>query len=218
MRRKHSITLFLLIFGVILVSSCEKESRTVVNGTVKDKMTGNAIEGAAIGFNIKHNENTSSGNEYKNVYSDLSGKFSTENDSPISFFDIKKNGYVSKGGSDNFISIDQHHVNDLIIEMIPKDGHISFNVENLKSYIDSVYVTIYSPVQHVEGPISSGIILRKWIKVESNTIKNEVVDLASEEFATIYWGANAFMPFTNAPFKDSIFLLRDDTVNFTIHF
>jgi len=215
------IFLFALTIASLTFLSCKKERLTIVNGTVVDKITGQPIPDVYISIQIKHKPATdgSSNNETDYIKTGIDGKFNFEKYLPVQFFDMKKSGYLPKGGSTGFINIRQDEINNLIVEMIPKNALLDLKINNSTNQPDSVYVAIYSPAQHSEAPISSGIILRKGYTIQSMSEHNVLINLASDENIDIYWGFSP-LPYnvSTSLFHDNIFISRNDTTSHVISF
>lgn len=102
--------------------------------------------------------------------------------------------------------------------MIPKDGTLKLDFNNNTGAIDSLYVTIYSPIQDSILNLSNGIILGPTFFVQGLSPDSFVFNLASEQIVDIYWGSTRI--FSNglvlAPHKDSFYITRNDTTTYTI--
>lgn len=46
----------------------------------------------------------------------------------------------------------------------------------------------------------------------------ELIAFPSEEFVKVHWGTHDFSSFDDAIFKDSVFIIRNDTAAYSIHF
>lgn len=207
-----------LCLGVFL--SCgKKDSPTVVNGTVIDKNTGSPIEGVFIAFQITHKGEPPNNIETRYVNSDQNGNFHFEHDQPVHIFDLRKTGYLTKGGSSNFTFIKQGELNNLAFEMIPIDGNLSLTLENVNNQFDTIFVGVYSPTLDSETVFSNGIVSINAYIIPFGVPLQEDIELASNESVVIYWGFTPSMSlFETAPNKDTIFITENQTTFHTIHF
>lgn len=220
-------SLFSLISGLIFFSaslfSCQKElPPTIITGVVTNKTTGSPVTGAYIDCSLRKENWTPSQTKNNSTYTDFEGRYRLEIPQEYTFsfsaiYSITKYlTYVDPIRS-NEIIIGETNIIDAAL--IPKDGILRLRFQNDLILQDSLYVNLFSPTSAAQ-PYIGGLFAPEKLPIVSTFqgVYEELFALPSEEFVTIYWGTNAFMPFTSAPFKDSIYLLRDDTVNFTIHF
>ena len=140
---KKSLCYYTAILFLAL-SSCHKETKpTVVNGTVVDKKTGAGIDHAVVTFSIYHQNNEPDfPYQFVEVATDVNGKFSYENSSPTQLFDIYKKGFLEKGPGGVHTPIILHEINDITIPLIPIDGILRLNIENLLGQHDSIFIGI----------------------------------------------------------------------------
>jgi hypothetical protein len=197
--------------------SCSKDPLTTVNGTVVNKITGEPIGGATISFRIENENNQYS--EYKYLSTNHNGEFVFTHNKPIQIYDVLKKDYLPKGPGADIPSIVRGEINDIKIELVPKDGMLKLNINNNSGVLDTIYVGIYSPFQEAEFGPSNGVIFRELFNLDGLTSLDKVLSLASEETIDIYWAFSP-LPFdiTTVPLHDSIYVTRNDTTSFTISF
>jgi len=194
---KKNILLFLpvLLLCFSILFSCRKDSSTIINGTVIDKITGEPIDSALIKYTITHERANGSGtwDDLQYVYSDKTGNFFIENILPLGIFSVQKVGYVTKGQ----VGVKNENVNDITIKMAPNDGLLSLRVENLLGVHDTIFLAIYSPTLKSEADISGGKVKLPipFLILVNGQSYSQTIPLASDQDVTIYWD---FKPITYA--------------------
>lgn len=208
-----STTLFLLT-----VAACDKDKMTTVNGTVVDKVTGAAVQGAHITFLVYHKDNPSPNNySFPSVSSDQLGQFSFNSNEPSQIYEIIRGGYLYKGSGMPPIKLGE--INEVKIALVPTDGMLKLNINNNSGMLDTIYLGIYSPFQEAEFGASEGVIFRESFIVENLNSFDKILNLASEETITVYWGFTPLQfDIKTAPFHDSVYVTRNDTTTFSISF
>lgn len=214
-----------LLFCFLVLSfglgACHKDKLTTVNGIVVDKHTGLPIDNALVEFWISHKDTPAPNNyELRDTYTDENGKFTFQSEDPLSVHWVVKDGYLPKGLGTDVVVIEQGKTNDVIINMIPKDGILKLNFEDNNAKYDTIYVSIYSALQEAELGLSHGVILGYPFFVQGLFPQSETINLASEETAHIYWSSYpvATSHIQLSPNHDSVFVVRNDTTNFKISF
>lgn len=215
---KKNLLLFLpaLVLCSFMLFSCRKDSPTIVNGTVVDKITGEPIDSALIKYTITHEPSIdgSANVEPRYVYSDNAGNFFIENIRPLGIFSVQKVGYVTKGQ----VGVKNENVNDITIKMVPNDGLLSLRVENLLGVHDTIFLAIYSPTLQSEADISGGKVklpIPILILVNGQSYA-QTIPLASDQDVTIYWD---FKPITySTAFQSSATIVKNDTVFYNISY
>ncbi len=207
-----------IILFLLLAASCHKDKTTIVNGTVVDKITGTPIQGARITFSVYHKDIPPPNHrEFPSISSDQMGEFSFSNEDPLQILEISKAGYIFKG--QGMPAIQRGEINEVKLEIIPKDGILKLNISNSTGLTDTIYYGIYSPAQEKEYAISHGVFFRESIIVEGLNSKTKIINLASEELISIYWDfAPLQFDIKTAPFHDSVYITRNDTTDFNISF
>jgi hypothetical protein len=103
--------------------------------------------------------------------------------------------------------------------MIPTDGTLKLEVENLTGEQDSIYVGAYSHTMLLEHRFSNGYIAfqKPALPFLLGQAYVQNIPVTSEGAILVYW---SFDPSTKsvsfAPFRDSIFVTRGDTASFRI--
>ncbi len=104
------------------IASCDKDKTTTVNVKVLDNKTGEPIAGAYASIRISHDENQPPNNiEFKSVDTDEKGEFSFSHSKPFQIYDVNRGGYLKKGIGSNIPIINQGEINEVTIQLIPKD-------------------------------------------------------------------------------------------------
>ncbi|MDX1911921.1 MAG: hypothetical protein SFV22_10570 [Saprospiraceae bacterium] len=209
--------LFPSVLLALLFVAC-KEKTTLVNGRVVDKHTGQAIDSAVVVFRITSKDDPYNTRDIS-VYSDHDGRFYFESELSLGIYWVIKEGYLQKGVGTHVVDIEQHKMNDIVIEMIPKDGFLSINCINSTGSEDTLYLGIYSGLQDSELGLTNGVMARDTVIVGNNSTVSRLTGLASGETVEIYWD---FIPLpfyiTEAPNRGSAIIVREDTAAFDIFF
>ncbi len=214
---------FLLSFSVFLIglAACDKDKTTRVNGTVIDKVTRDPLSDALVEFRISHNEVAPPNNyEFQTVFTDVDGKFNFQSYDPFSIYQVMRQGYLPRGQGTLVVPL-HTGLNDVIIEMIPRDGVLKLNLENSAGIHDTIYVAIYSALQESALGLSYGYILKTHYEIPSASSKEVTLGLASEENIDIYWSFTPWPTFSSiklSPYHDSVYIIRSDTTSFNISF
>jgi len=210
------LAFFLSFMGLV---ACHKDKTTNINGTVVDKVTGEPIDSASILISIYHEKIPPPNNyEYNYLRSNELGKFSFASSLPISIRDVTKEGYLSKGIGGNKPTVIQSEVNDITLEMIPKDGWLKLGLNNT-GQSDTIYIGVYSPLKQEEFGDWPVVVANTHFFVQSMSSQNVILNLASEQIIDIYWGFSPLpVPFATAPFHGTSQIIRNDTTVFNITF
>jgi hypothetical protein len=219
MKKIYALPALSLLF---LLSAC-REKDTVINGRVIDKHTGAPIPEVRITFAISHGEPGL--HAPVTVFSGENGQFSApqmEGATGIEVFEMKKAGYLGKGGGNKVVDINQGAVNDVEIFMIPIDGILKIEIENLTGQQDTVYFGLYSEITYSEKNTTLGYVSppQPSLPFGLGQTYKKYVSLPSGEYALIYWSFYR-IPYPArlldyAPFRDSILILKGDTTSLKI--
>ena len=219
----HFFNSLRVVAGVTLLSfaSCKKDlPPTIINGVVTDKVTGASISAATVIFQFIYPGHD--GGEYSKfvtLSTDIEGKFSHTQDSEYSekYSEVRKNGFVTHP----HLSFKRGMENNLEIQLIPKDGILKLNISNTSGTVDPLHIVLLNPSMDAEAKgLPAEIKVQPYPLLLGNN-ENHVAfyDLPSGEFTKISWGFNDFFPnVTLAQFMDSIYLVKGDTVEFSIDF
>jgi len=215
----HLISSILLSSFLILLFACGKEAPapTVINGKVTDKKTGEPIEGAKVYIDFRTEKQVSGSlvteHEYVSLSTDAQGEFQYTHDANYTntYSEIGKVGYAPQSP----LNIRKGEVNNLGIQLIPNDAILRLELINDTGQFDAIYVVLKNPSY---GPLY-GINLPHFpVVVPIGEKYTTYFYLPSEEFSQIYWGFTYFPGSSAAPFRDSVYLVMDDTTSFTISF
>lgn len=216
----HRNTLLLLGIAACLLSACNREKSTQINGTVVDSVTGAPIGSARVTVSIEHKPTRDHGVSYQyiDLVTDARGQFSFENELKVSIGEVLKPGYVYHTGTG--AKLTQDDVNDLNIALVPEDGFFRLNVVNEQASSDSVFIRVFSQIQLDEAGISSGKILKKTVPLFSAGTNEFFISSASEAYLKIYWSFSPVMydKLEDYPFVDSVYIARQDTASYTLTF
>lgn len=208
-------TFFLLFFA------CGKEepSPTVINGKVTDKKSGLPIEGASviIDFTTEKSVNGSIKIEHETVTlsTDAQGEFQYTHDAYYTgmYSEVRKEDYVPR----THLKIRRSEVNNLEIELVPKDGTLRLEISNENGQKDSIYVIIENPSFLLEiGPLGEIYLDTFPLILAVGEKYVEYHDLPAEEFTKIHWGHDYFASSSTSPFQDSVLLILQDTTTYKL--
>ncbi|MEZ4927383.1 MAG: hypothetical protein R3A50_13985 [Saprospiraceae bacterium] len=212
------VLLFMVAIFVLGGQACHKEKPlTVINGKAIDKFTGLPIEDVRVEFveNVNYKDIIHS---YK--YSDSLGLFYFSSNFDTEISSAYKPGYVyKKSYPGGIIPItEEEKTNKISLSFIPEDAFLRLRLENIPGLPDSIYIVVHSPIRRVEsGSAFANILEEKYSFPEP--LKEIIIPAASNQMLGIYWG---FTPLptqlSNSAFVDSVFITKNDTVNYTISF
>lgn len=218
----HCTTFFIFILGSFL--ACKKDPPTpptIITGTVTNKTTGEPVAGAYIDCSIRKDDEYSDPYQDHSTYSDFDGIYRLEIPYGYShdFSNVYQIGFLPFVDPQRSIEIREAETNIVDVALIPTDGFIRLIMHNDLPTNDALYVNFFSPTRALQPYIGGALIpLNLPFVLPTAGIREELFALPSEEFVTIHWGTAPYTPSTNSPFRDSIYLSRNDTVAFNIHF
>jgi hypothetical protein len=220
MPRTHCLLPLLLFASFLLIAfACKKEvPPTVINGKVTDKKTGEPIEGAVTDLDFTTEKTVSGSIKTEHIIvtlkTDTQGQFqyTHEDDFDGLFSQIYKTGYAPRSPVGK---IRRSEVNNLEIQLIPKDAILRLKLSNDTGQFNAIYVILKNPSY---GPLY-GINLPHFpVMLPVGEKYTSYLHLPSEEFSQIYWGFSYFPGSYAAPFQDSVYLTLNDTTDFVISF
>lgn len=211
------LSLLLLLF---LSVSCGREALppTIIKGTVTDKKTGAPIRGAIAYFYFLYDGYD--GTEYsdsKTLRTDSDGKFSLEQDSEYKSTDsyVSHDGYISKQSVLFYKGIE----NVIDLKMLPVDGVLKLEIQNLNHQYDSIYVIFENPSYVAEAGYLKEIFLDEFpLVLHQDSTYIKYLPLPSEEYTKIHWGFSYFTSLEKAVFRDSVYLTLHDTTTYKIDY
>jgi hypothetical protein len=212
--------IFLFLCNIFFQAFCNKEtSETIVNVKIIDKKSGTPVEGAVCYIEFYNKEGNNTYTEPQSFLSDQDGKVYFSENRPydgISFSTVTKTGY----NTHVHLGIKIGTVNNLEIKLIPIDGILRLKIVNANGLHDSVWVALENPslVSESKGLTSRTLLSKTPTTLLQSDSIVECFNFTSEEFTKIYWDFTYYNDLQSAMFRDSIFLLLHDTVNYTILF
>lgn len=216
------LPLLLIFLGLAPFISCHKEGPpTIITGLVTNKTTGEPVAGAYVDCFIRKDDWPSPRTKDHSTYSDAGGNYRLEipDGYRYGFSNIYQVGFLPYVDPARSIEIRDGEINVVDAALIPTDGFLRLKMHNDLSQNDSLYVQFFSPTR-ASQPYIGGTFVPSNLPfiLPFNGFKEELFALPSEEFATVYWGTKNDPLHGILPFRDSIYLLRNDTVEFNIHF
>lgn len=223
MKNFRANSLFLTFISLLLGFSCSKEPAvTTVKGRVVDGETGAYIVGATItGYLYKVLDKGEITGEVKFSKTDNQGYFSIDDAPEGAFFSsivISKDGYVNKKIENN--KFKKGISNDLgSLPMVPRNGFLNFSAINTTGQ-EKLWVIFYSKIVEIETAGTVSATKKTPVLMPKNSMYNELISTASNEYLYIFWGTNfnGYNQLKDMPHKDSVYMLRKDTVDFTIDY
>jgi hypothetical protein len=220
----HFISPLLLSAFSILLFCCGKEEPppTVVTALVTDKKTGKPIEGAKV--YVEFYSNNSSGTKEitsKSILTDANGKAHISHETNCDgtlFSTVTRKGYNTKAHLPMIRCGDSNHIE---VKLIPQDGVLKINIENVTGQNNSIWVALRNPSYSFEANgLSDLIFLQHFpLSISQGELYSEYFDLTSEEYTSVFWGYENFMPtYNTANFCDSVYINLSDTTVFFIAF
>jgi len=174
------ISPLLLLSFLILLFACGKEASgpTVINGKVTDKKSGLPIEGAVINIDFQQLSGLIVTNhEYKQFATDQQGEFHYTHNSDYdgTYSDVGKGGYVTQSP----LGIKRGEINNLEIQLVPKDGTLRLELSNDTGQFDSIYMLLRNPSY---GPLYAINLPQFPVVLPAGEKYTTYFDLPSEEF------------------------------------
>jgi hypothetical protein len=217
---RHCFILYLFAAIVSISLSCQKETPfTIIRGIVTNKTTGEPVEGAYLACSyIMENGRPKD----ISTYSDAQGKYSLEipQTNSFSFSAVYHLGkYLTLVGPTRSVEIRTGETNQVNVALIPTDGFLRVKFQNDIPQNDSLYLYFFNPINESQFAIGGWVSPKELPFVLPDVGSyQKVFEFPSEVYTSFYWGFHAFTPQLNASLRDSVFLPRNDTVDFTIHF
>ncbi len=221
---KKNIFLYPALFIVGAFLACKKDSPgppTIITGTVTNKITGEPVAGAYIDCSIKKDDAPAEPKRDHSTYSDSDGIYRLEIPDGFrhSFSSIYQVGYLPYVDPKRSIEIRDGETHFVDAALIPTDGFLRLKIENDLPASDSLFVIFINPTRTVQPYIGGAVFPKKYPYVlMTGGSFQEIFAFPSEEFTTVEWGPQSFSPSINPSNRDSVYLIRNDTVDFTIHF
>lgn len=216
----------ILLLTVLLCTfySCKKDPPpTVLEGNVIDSESGAPIPNALIEIIIcKLDKIGLCKYIYKSVLSNQNGFFSYTLGSDA------ESGSLSAISADNYIfkkligeqyKWQKERVNYFSIPLIKSDGALKIIIRNVTGQHDFVNIEINNPTLISEADELSGRIVLFPVNLSTGEEKEYIFPLISNEYTKIFWGFDYFNHNNIQPeFQDSVFLLLNDTLTYSITF
>jgi hypothetical protein len=210
----------LFIFVHLAFFSCKKEGPpTIITGTVTNKTTGEPVEGAYLDCSYTLDNGRPRDNS---TFSDYEGKYQLEipQEHSFSFSAVYYVGkFLTFVGPTRSIEIKTGERNVVDIALIPNDGFLRVNLQNDLPSNDSLYLYFFNPINAAQFAIGAWVTPKGLpFVLPAGGTHQAVFGFPSEVLTTFYWGTQKFSPGLDVSLRDSVFLSRNDTVDFTIHF
>lgn len=221
---KKIIFLYISLFILGSFLACKKDPPsppTIITGTVTNKTTGEPVGGAFIYSSLRKEDWPPPRTQDNSTFSDSIGKYRLEipNGYKFSVAEVYRLGFLPNAAPLFSVEIHEGETNIVDVALIPTDGFIRLIMHNDLPTNDALYVIFFSPTRALQPYIGGSLIPPNLpFVLPTANIREELFALPSEEFVTIHWGTAPYTPSTNSPFRDSIYLSRNDTVAFNIHF
>jgi len=205
---------YLILGFILLLASCQ--NTTSIDGIVQNAHTGKPISGARFDIVYEYSDgkaNTKSGGQNFKTGSDGKFHFSDKCIWSTHIPDITATGYALKRGP----HIEDNDCNKLVIELIPLDGNLNINVNNLTGQHDSLFFIVQNKCQY-------------WYywSVDNQTPKIYPIHLkVGEKYSENFYackgedtrvGWTFIRPTNGFVFQDSVHIEFTDTTNYTINY
>ena len=219
--KKTSTPILFLLACCALFADCHKEKLpTIIKGKVTNSVTGEPVADAGVQSSIS-NPNIGVNGKDNSTNTDLEGNYvlTIPPGYAWSFSNVYKPGFLPKVDPSMGHTFECGAENILDIELIPEDGFIRFILKNDLPQHDSLFIHYVSPIRQAQPYIGGLQTIEPYpVALFEGGSSEEIERFASEELIKIYWDYKDFKSIYVAPFSDSIYVSRYDTVDYTIHF
>lgn len=210
----------LLLFSTLL-PSCDKDKPTVLTGKIRDKVTGLPIEKAL--FNVDIVVLGDDGASYvksEYIFTDKEGSFSysiTETDKEyIGACSVSKPGYIPVPNPSS-AGYKRGGVNEYDVMLTPLDGTLNVTFLNKNAALNDLSFVVFNPF-YVNEPYFHGTVYLKKnpVKLLANQSYTEALKMPAGILAYLYWGEKWTGSYQNAPYKDSVFIKRNEVTEYLL--
>lgn len=215
--------IFALLVCYVFLPSCEKGKLTTFSGKVRDKVTGEPVEKAMFSVFITEYGDTRTtypGQDSDFTFTDKEGKFMLnfwETDkrhaSPCC---VSKAGYRPKHSFPDSQTGENQYDN---IILTPLDGALKLTFLNEKGVVKSLSLVAFNQL-YVDKPFFNGIFVpsKAPLKLLQAQSFIDTIQMPAGTFVHLYWGESWSGGYTNAPFKDSVFVKRNEITEYSIYY
>lgn len=216
-------SLSLLVLATLLCSlfSCKKDTPrlpTIVKGTVVDSKTGEPIPNALIEISNRVPKDIGFDNIPEYALSNLQGNFSytVRSDAAYaSLFSISAENFAYKRTDSANYKVIMETTNEYSIPLIRSDAVLVLYIKNQTGQQNNVYITINNPTvaSEAKSPLYYSPVF------STGEDQYLTLPLVANEYTKIYWSLENFISNQTIPtHRDSVYLLLNDTLNYSIIF
>lgn len=215
---------FLILLSVIVFFSCKKEPpSTIIKGIVIDSKTNTPIRNASVEiWSCITNKIGLCDYIYDATKSDRNGLFSYTLKLDAQYGNLNSvltDNYVFKKIVGEEFKSYPGKVNEFTIPLIKLDGALKITIKNETGQHDFVHVVVYNPTSISEADSISGLVILYPVDLAAGEEKEYIIPLVANEYTTIAWGFDYFHSnHTASAHQDSVFLLLNDTLNYSIFY
>jgi hypothetical protein len=152
--------------------------------------------------------------DYFSVYtfSNTNGEYEYALDGDFTGMSLIKEGYVGYDG--HVFKVNDGETNTINVSLVPRDGFLSLNIQNLTGQYDTIYVLVLSPIKIAEESDQSGYPTKKSpLTLKKNESYTEVFKVASPDEVIIAWNHEKK---AKDYFKKSASVVPNDTAFYTL--
>jgi hypothetical protein len=205
---------YLILGCILLLVSCQ--NTTSIDGIVQNAHTGKPISGARLGIRYEYSDgsdNTESGGQDFKTGSDGRFYFSDKCIFSTRIDDIRAPGYALQRGP----RIVDNESNKLVIELIPLDGNLKIDVNNLTGQHDSIFFIVQNKCQYwYYWSVVNQTPKTYPIHLEIGEKYTESFYACKGEDTRVGW--TFIRPTNGFVFQDSVHVEFTDTTSYTINY
>lgn len=215
----RSLPLLVLIALFCSFFSCKKDPLpTIVKGTVVDSKTGEPIPNALIEISNRVPKDIGFDNIPEYIRSNSQGNFSytVRSDAAYaSLFSVSAENFAYKRTDSANYKVIMETINEYSIPLIRSDAVLILYIKNQTGQQNSVYITVNNPT--VASEAKSPLYYSPIFSIGEDQYLT--LPLVANEYTKIYWSLENFISNQTIPtHRDSVFLLLNDTLNYSIIF
>lgn len=214
----YCLSIIALLLCSTLLPSCDKDKPTVLTGKIRDKVTGLPIEKAQFSvYIVEYGDDGATSSYEEFTLTDKEGNFIfsfQETDKKrMGICCVSKAGYRPKHSFADSETGD----NQYDILLTPLDGTLKITFLNQKGLITNLDLVAFNEL-YVDKPFFDGTLFPKKIPIRLSTAQSfvDTIKMPAGVFTHLYWGESWLGSYMSAPYKDSVFIKRNEVTEYLL--
>ena len=205
---------------LLLLAACgpKEPPETIVRGTVSDRITGESVEGAWVGFRLRNNGDQHARDFF--THTDTNGHFEL-----IAYYDQVSNYDIHKTGFLSYLhpyEINVGEVNEVELTLLPLNSYLDVTLQNVNGLYDTLYYKNEIPSLLNEFPyfgwLSGTSNIAHAFAIDTDEELSMFMNLPADEPIVIHWDfQNRFKDF-HSEFSDTLYLTAQDTTYYLLKY